>query len=263
MYLSCLTIDAGESGSDRTIGSRWLQNRYRVHQRLCMAFPRESRLIADPDFLAPLVPEDFPLLRPEASLSIAMVGVQRLTHVHAARSSDAGFLFRIDSRCHSSQIIVQSATAPNWLYAFANFRGVLLEEPKVRPFAPAFSRGQRVQFRLEANPTRCIDSKSAPDGTRRRGRRVPVPAAGCVEWLRRFGLTSGFSLHPQDVSLDFGPVRVRKGADAQGGITYFAARFDGLITIDDPEAFVKKLSSGFGAAKSYGFGLMSVTAPQA
>jgi hypothetical protein len=193
MYLSCLKVDSGESGGVETVGAKWLKNRYRVHQRLCMAFPKESRLKADPDFLAPFTPADFPLLRAEAGQSKEEAGVQQLAQVHAARGAETGFLFRIDPSGGGMQIIVQSATAPNWSYAFGNFRGVLSAEPQVRPFAPSFSRGQRLQFRLEANPTRCVDSKTAPDGTRRRGRRVPVAAADCVEWLRRFQRDGGFT----------------------------------------------------------------------
>jgi CRISPR system Cascade subunit CasE len=258
MYLSCLKVDSGESGGVETVGAKWLKNRYRVHQRLCMAFPKASRLEADPDFLKPFTPADFPLLRAEACQSKEEAGVQQLAQVHAARSTGTGFLFRIDPMSAGMQIIVQSATAPNWSYAFGNFRGVLSAQPRVEPFAPSFSRGQRLQFRLEANPTRCVDSKSAPDGTRRRGRRVPVAAADCVEWLRRFERDGGFTLDPQEVRLDYGAARARKSADAQDGVAYFAARFEGLLTVDDPEAFLKKLAAGFGAAKAYGFGLMSV-----
>jgi CRISPR system Cascade subunit CasE len=258
MYLSCLKIESGESGGVETVGAKWLKNRYRVHQRLCMAFPKDSRLKADPDFLAPFVPADFPLLHAEASRPKAEAGVQQLTQVHAPRGAETGFLFRIDPSRAGMRIIVQSATAPNWSYAFANFRGVLSAAPEMRPFAPSFSRGQRLQFRLEANPTRCIDSKSASDGTRGRGRRVPVAAARCVEWLRRFERDSGFTLDPQEVSLDYGAARARKSGDVQDGVSYFAARFEGLLTVDDPEAFLRKLAAGFGSAKAYGFGLMSV-----
>lgn len=258
MYLSCLKIDSGESGGVETIGAKWLKNRYRVHQRLCMAFPKESRLLADPDFLAPFVPTDFPLLRAEATRSKDKAGVQQLAQVHAPRNAGSGFLFRIDPSRHGAQIIVQSATAPNWAYAFGNFRGVLAAEVQMRAFAPSFTTGQRLQFRLEANPTRRIDTKSAPDGTRRHGRRVPVAASNCIEWLRRFERDSGFTLDPQEVRLECGAARARKSVDAEEGAAYFAARFEGLLTVDDPEAFARKLVAGFGSAKAYGFGLMSV-----
>lgn len=258
MYLSCLKIDAGESGGVQTVGAKWLTNRYRVHQRLCMAFPKKARLEEDPDFLKPFAPSDFPLLRAEADRPKHEVGAQQLAQVHAPRGAEAGFLFRIDAGRAGTQIIVQSASVPNWDYAFGNFRGVLAAAPQVRPFALTVAKGQRLQFRLEANPTRRIDTKSAPDGTRRHGRRVPVAASNCIDWLRRFEHEGGFTLDPQEVMLDCGAARARKSADAEDGVVYFAARFEGLLTVDNPEAFARKLSAGFGAAKAYGFGLMSV-----
>ena len=258
MYLSCLRIDAGESGGVQTVGAKWLTNRYRVHQRLCMAFPKKARLEEDPDFLMPFAPADFPMLRAEADRPKHEVGVQQLAQVHAPRGAGVGFLFRIDAGRASTQIIVQSASAPNWDYAFANFRGVLAAVTQVRPFAPTVAKGQRLQFRLEANPTRRIDTKSAPDGTRRHGNRVPVAASNCIEWLRRFEQEGGFTLDPQEVRLDCGAARVRKSVVAEQGIAYSVARFEGLLTVKDPEAFVGKLAAGFGSAKAYGFGLMSV-----
>lgn len=258
MYLSSLRIDLGLSGGGPTAGGRWLSNRYRVHQRLCMAFPSAQRLLADPDFLAPFAPTDFPMLRDGADRLRVEIGETELAQVHAPRTARDGFLFRIDPGREGAQIIVQSATVPNWSYAFANFRGVLAAEPQVRQYAPVFTRGQRLQFKLEANPTRKVDSKSAPDGTRQHGRRVPVAAAACIGWLQRFEREGGFSVDPQAVRLECGIARARKSLDAQDGVSYFSARFDGLLTVVDPERFARKMLAGFGTAKAYGFGLMSV-----
>jgi CRISPR system Cascade subunit CasE len=261
MYLSCLKIDSGESGGVETNGSRWLANRYRVHQRLCMAFPSKARLQADPDFLAPFASSDFPLLGAEAVQSKRSAGVQQLAQVHAPRDQQSGFLFRIDRAVAGTQVIVQSASVPNWAYAFANFRGVLAAEPQVREFVPSLFRSQRLQFRLEANPTRRVDTKSSPDGVRRHGRRLPVSAPNCVDWLRRFEVLGGFSVAPQEVRLDCGAAMARKSSGSTDSVSYFVARFEGLLTVEDPELFVRKLASGFGSAKAYGFGLMSVARP--
>lgn len=258
MYLSSLRIDLGASGSGASVGGKWLSNRYRIHQRLCMAFPSAERLVADPDFLAPFSPADFPLIR-DGNGGVGVDAVAgRVSHVHAPRTVRDGFLFRVDPVRSGAQIIVQSATVPNWSYAFANFRGVLAAMPQVREYVPKFEHGQQLQFRLEANPTRKIDTKSAPDGTRRNGRRVPVPAAGCVDWLRRFEAEAGFTVHPQGVQLECGVARARKSNDGENGVPFFSARFEGILTVIAPEAFRERLLSGFGTAKSYGFGLMSV-----
>ena len=258
MYLSSLRIELGASGSGPSIGGKWLSNRYRVHQRLCMAFPSAQRLIDDPDFLAPFAPQDFPMLREGADRSRGEAGADLLAQVHAPRNARDGFLFRIDPGRGGAQIIVQSAAFPKWAYAFANFRGVLAAEPQVREYAPGFTPGQRLQFRLEANPTRKIDTKSGPDGQRRHGRRIPVAAAACIDWLRRFGDDGGFVVDPQHVRLEYGLARARKSSDAVEGTSYASARFDGVLTVTDPQTFLRRLLAGFGTAKAYGFGLMSV-----
>jgi CRISPR system Cascade subunit CasE len=258
MYLSSLRIDLGASGGGMSIGGKWLSNRYRVHQRLCMAFPSAQRLIADPDFLAPFTPQEFPLIREDAARRLDEAGAELLAKVHAPRTDRDGFLFRIDPSREGAQIIVQSATVPNWAYAFANFRGVLAADPQVREYVPAFASGQRLQFRLEANPTRKIDTKSGSDGQRRHGRRVPVASASCIEWLCRFEADGGFTLDPQAVRLECGVARARKSSDAEDGVSYASARFDGVLTVADPQVFSRKLLAGFGTAKAYGFGLMSV-----
>jgi CRISPR system Cascade subunit CasE len=41
-------------------------------------------------------------------------------------------------------------------------------------------------------------------------------------------------------------------------VSYATARFDGVLTVADPQVFSRKLLAGFGTAKAYGFGLMSV-----
>jgi CRISPR system Cascade subunit CasE len=258
MYLSSLRIDLGASGGSPTIGGRWLSNRYRVHQRLCMAFPSEQRLITDPDFLAPFAPQDFPMVRAGSDQRSGVAGTEDLAQVHAPRTVRDGFLFRIDPSHEGAQIIVQSAVVPNWSYAFANFRGVLACEPKVCEYVPDFAAGQRLQFRLEANPTRKIDTKSASDKARRHGRRVPVAADACIDWLQRFEVAAGFKLDPQAVRLEFGLVRARKSSDKDDGVSYASARFDGILAVTDPHGFSQRLLGGFGSAKAYGFGLMSV-----
>lgn len=258
MYLSCLRIDVGESGGVPTVGRSWLTNRYRVHQRLCMAFPSKERLLADPDFLAPFVPGDFPLLGTGADRKRSDVGTQQLSHVHSARHDGEGFLFRIDPSRNGLQVLVQSALVPNWQYAFANFHGVLAEPPVVREYRPDFHPGQRLQFRLEANPTRKVDTKTGPDGVRRHGRRVPVEPGDCIAWLSRFGADGGFEVDPQQVRVDCSLVRVRKTSTGDDGVAYFSARFEGLLSVRDPESLRRKLAAGLGSAKAYGFGLMSI-----
>ena len=148
MFLSALLIDTGTDPDRPRPGRLWLRNRYRVHQRLCMAFPSAARIAADADFLQPFVPGDF-----------------ADGQVRVARGDTAGFLFRIDTKPGGGVVIlVQSAIQPDWTYAFHN--APLLAAPaQVIPFDPRFARQERLRFRLLANPTkRCTRQSCEPDG---------------------------------------------------------------------------------------------------
>ncbi|HRR82746.1 MAG TPA: type I-E CRISPR-associated protein Cas6/Cse3/CasE, partial [Planctomycetota bacterium] len=135
MYLSCLLIDVGTNPDRPRPGRLWLRNLYRVHQRLCMAFPSADRKRDDPQFLQPHAPGDF-----------------AQHHVHTKRSSDCGFLFRIDPQPGANPVIVvQSADRPDWEYAFHNARHFLAAPPEPTPYNPQLLTGQVFQFRLLPN----------------------------------------------------------------------------------------------------------------
>src|SRR3990172_3639516 len=143
MYLSYLLIDVGGDPDRPRPGCLWLRNLYRVHQRLCMAFPSATRKAGDPDFLKPYKPNDF--------------GSKQ---GYTERKTDAGFLFRIDPRPGGGVVIlVQSAVQPDWDYAFHN-AGYLLRCYDVKSFEPYYQAGQLLRFRLLANPTKRFSKNS-------------------------------------------------------------------------------------------------------
>ena len=84
-------------------------------------------------------------------------------------------------------IVVQSGVEPDWGYAFHNARHLPAAPWEVKQFHHRFAEGQHLRFRLVANPTRKIDTKSGPDGRRRHGRRVPVRIDELYEWLAHSG----------------------------------------------------------------------------
>lgn len=241
MYLSYLLINVGENPDRPRPGRLWLRNLYRVHQRLCMGFPSAERKKQDEDFLKPFVPGDF-----------------GDGQVHVARATEAGFLFRIDPQPGGGVVIlVQSATEPDWDYAFHNAIHFLAAPPEVKPFNPSFGEHQRLRFRLVANPTRKIDTKTAPDGTRRNGRRVPVSYDGLSDWLARKAKTGGFSVADDLLTLQTGYVYVadNKRTDAK---RLWSVRYDGILNVMDPTRFQVMLASGIGPGKAFGFGLLSI-----
>ncbi len=241
MYLSYLLIDVGDNPDRHRPGRLWLRNLYHVHQRLCMAFPSASRKSDDADFLKPFKPEDF-----------------GNGQVHVTRAAESGFLFRIDPQPGSRAVIlVQSAIEPDWDYAFHN-AGYLLEAPtEVKSFDPSFAKGQRLRFRLVANPTRKIDTKSGPDGHRRHGKRVPVRTDHLYEWLARRAEPAGFSIVRDSTTVQPGYIYVSKTRDGKGH-RLRSVRYEGILEVTDPACFKETIFRGIGPGKAFGFGLLSV-----
>ena len=241
MYLSTLLIDVGTNPDRPRPGRLWLRNLYHVHQRLCMAFPSESRSTDDADFLKPFTPDDF-----------------GQGQVHVRRNSAAGFLFRIDPQSGNRVVIlVQSTTRPNWDYAFHNADYLLAARPDIGLYNPSFVNGQTLRFRLKANPTRKIDTKTGPDGRRNNGRRVPVPTDRLYDWLVERAGPAGFSIDENSVSIQPGYIYMNKPTEERPA-RLRSVRFDGLLRITDADAFRETLAKGIGPGKAFGFGMLSV-----
>ena len=128
LHLTRLTVNAGGDPNRPRPGRMWMQNPYRIHQRLAMAFPDVSR---------------------------------------TPRGRQCSVLFRIEGgpRHH---VLVQSTHEPDWDKAFRNALFLLAGSPEVKAFQPVFSEGQRFRFLLRANPTvkrkRVSDGKSVRMG---------------------------------------------------------------------------------------------------
>jgi len=298
MYISTLLINVGDNPDRPRPGRLWLRNLYHVHQRLCMAFPTPARKEPDPDFLAPYDPGDF-----------------ANGHVHVTRGEDSGFLFRIDpvvvavsDRRRRSEIdatarvmiIVQSAAPPDWDYAFGLKEGLVDERgrpignagyllaapPQVNPhFDPRFTAGERLRFRLLANPTRrfysrdSVERDSEPVREKWIGKRVPVPHEQLLDWLvewqfRQDGREepSGFSIDKDRTTVQAGYVYFKKPIERResdtgdetdenrraAGRRLFAVRYQGILEVTDSDKFRSTLMRGVGPGKAFGFGLLSV-----
>lgn len=268
MYLSCLLIDVGEDPDRPRPGRLWLRNLYRVHQRLCMAFPSATRKSEDSDFLQPFKPEDF-----------------AAKQVHVERGTDAGFLFRIDPQLHSRvMVLVQSAIEPDWDYAFHNARHFLAGPPQTKPFNPEFRQGMRLRFRLLANPVRKVSARSVGDDgepvdKKWIGKEVPVPTGGLARWLERRAEPAwsaprnskqpppGFGLFDIEGQIDkrnklqivAGYVYINHGhGNTNTGRRLRSARYEGALEVTDPARFRETVLTGIGHGKAFGFGLLSL-----
>jgi len=177
---------------------------------------------------------------------------------HRARH---GVLFRIEGGgLGGVPVLVQSATAPEWDRLPRGYAS-RIDGPKAFELAPHV--GQRLRFRLVANPVRRvrIDGKKHP-------RRLALvhPQAkdgiemGYLDWLGRQAETSGFAV----VDVADAPFRLdrkrRVGVEeiTKARIPHFGVRFDGVLRVTDPEKLVEAVRKGIGPAKAFGFGLLSL-----
>jgi len=245
MYLSCLLVDTGVNPDRPRPGRLWLRNVYRVHQRLCMAFPSDVRRSGDPEFLAPFVPGDF-----------------AAEDVHVARKENAGFLFRIDPQPPSGAVIlVLSGREPDWDYAFHNARH-LVRYIDVRPYSAAFTNSQRMRFRLAANPTYRASAKSIgangnPIDPRWIGKRLPVRVDALGNWLERRATTGGFMIESLPL-IQSGYVYFNKTCNSADGQRLHSVRYEGVLKVTDSDRLRETLIAGIGPAKAFGFGLLSI-----
>lgn len=180
-----------------------------------------------------------------------------------------GLLYRVEQTPRALVLFVQSVARPDFTrLPFGYFLAVEGdldlalasdgENPRVRAIDDERARisvGERFVFRLRANATRKIDTKSGPDGARRNGKRVPVRGDEArLAWLARKGSASGFRVVNARV-LETGAER---GRSHERTLTFAGATFDGVLEVTDAEAFRKALAEGIGPAKAFGFGLLSI-----
>lgn len=279
MYLSCLLIDVGSNPDRPRPGRLLLWNLYRVHQRLCMAFPSTERKDKDPQFLDPYRSNDFGGQQRLFTESANEIHKTKRKDVHAPRDGNQGFLYRIDPQpgCGRAVILVQSAVKPDWDYAFQNAGHLLAVPPEVKPFNPQFQLNQRLRFRILANPVRKVSSKSLdfagkPFDEKWKGKDVPVPTADLDKWLQRRAEPAwsapensedkqsrpGFRL-AEITDIQSGYIYVNKGLNRDSSRRLRSVRYEGILVVTDADTFCNTLARGIGPGKAFGFGLLSVT----
>jgi CRISPR system Cascade subunit CasE len=191
-------------------------------------------------------------------------------------------LFRVDApRSGGSPVVlVQSDLRPQWERLCAVGPGYLLAPPEFKEFDPSFARGQRLRFRLRANPTKKVASLSRAerlagvrvrDENSKNGRRLALlREEDQLTWLLRKGEQAGFRIPGEwAAGTEERPVAnfrvqvipegwVRCGKDGHTGGSFYAVRFEGLLVVTDPEPFRATVAAGVGSGKGFGFGLLSL-----
>ncbi|MBK5290349.1 MAG: type I-E CRISPR-associated protein Cas6/Cse3/CasE [Acidobacteriia bacterium] len=175
-----------------------------------------------------------------------------------------GVLYRLDQgKAGMVRVLLQSLDRPD----FARLPEGYLETPPqsktLGSIDVLLQPGRKLLFRLRANPTRAIDTKTRPDGTKSNGKRVELRGEeACMGWLHRKAGQHGFRILA--CRIDAGapdPRRVNgKVEGLKGGsrITVASVLFDGILEVLDAALLREALQTGIGRAKSYGQGLLSL-----
>ncbi|MEM9665498.1 MAG: type I-E CRISPR-associated protein Cas6/Cse3/CasE [Bacteroidota bacterium] len=187
---------------------------------------------------------------------------------HLPDSERGPLLFRLEPERGPGGpvVLVQSAMEPQWDGLLAN--GYLLRADGPKPFTPSLTDGQRLRFRLLANPVKRVRVEGKKHAVR-----VPLthPAftaaqrdadpslKGYLDWLNRQARSHGFQVvSVQDAPLPAARARPASEPVRKADIPHFGVRFDGLLQVADPHKLTAALRAGIGPAKAFGFGLLSV-----
>ncbi len=178
-------------------------------------------------------------------------------------------LFRLEIHPRTGQpmLLVQSQTPPVWDFLTTADRGRYLlpnwelpsgvdQNPEVKEVTLRLRRGQRLVFRLFANPTKKIKAEG-----RKNGKRVELyREEDQRRWLERKLQAAGARLIDVRIGAGRKFTDFQRKAERSQALTFYGVRFDGLLVVEDPEALLKAISQGVGSGKGVGFGLLSVAA---
>lgn len=185
-----------------------------------------------------------------------------------------GLLYRVetDARNGRIQLLVQSQLQPDWSHLPKDYLADdfgTLDNPAMKRVDHSYKSlriGQRLRFRLHANPTRRISSKCKSERSGGEGKRVEIyQPEKQIEWLERKGHQHGFRLISLRTDLDTPNLVIQSEGKVMGRRTpnqppmkFGSVTFEGVLEISDLETFVEALAKGIGSGKAYGFGLLSI-----
>ncbi len=191
----------------------------------------------------------------------------KLQHERETPRNVYKLLHRLDRMGESLVLYVQSTIKPDWLRLSPGYASQTDAKP-IHDLYLAIAKGDRLQFRLAANPTKRAGKNDEGDPKFRdekKRRRIDIRSEeDRIEWLRRKGEQCGFMLcqvktvaNPvASVSTEMRPALSFKH-DA-GRVTLGSTVFEGVLEVTDTVAFHDAVVNGIGSGKAYGFGLMSV-----
>lgn len=184
-------------------------------------------------------------------------------------SQQRDFLWRADGK---GRFFILSARSP-----VAN--DLFCQPLDCKEFAPNLASGDRLAFVLRANATKDRPRSKLTDGRDRRvdivmdalqdvaqedraARRFDLAAHAARHWLDRQGAQNGFGLVDfalEDYSTVPLPARkARQRSGRKGAPQFGVLDMRGVLRVEAPDLFLRKLYAGFGRAKGFGCGLMLI-----
>lgn len=145
------------------------------------------------------------------------------------------------------RLLVQSRAAPDWGRLADQYPGYLADHrAKPLDLLDTLAVGQRLRFRLEANPTVTRDGK----------RHGLWREAEQLAWLDRQAARGGFVADAVVVTREE-RLALRKPGQPRP-IVLHAVTFEGRLTVADPAPLAAALDGGLGHGKALGLGLLSL-----
>jgi CRISPR system Cascade subunit CasE len=147
----------------------------------------------------------------------------------------------------------------------------LFERADVKPFAPELGQGDRLAFTLRANATKdraradrnrrvdvVMDALHGVASGDRNEVRMSLAQTAGLSWLEAQGARAGFTVSDMTVS-DYSVRVLPRHRGARVGQPQFGVLdMTGVISVDEPDAFLARLGAGFGRARAFGCGLMLI-----
>lgn len=157
-------------------------------------------------------------------------------------------LFRLETWQDLPAVLVQSAREPDWSQLPPEYLlppDILMQpNPQHKTFEPQFSAGQRLWFRLRANPTYRAGRK----------RLAHLREERQLAWLDRKAEQAGVEILGAAAAPEGFMLLSKPGAR----LRMYGVTFQGLLRVEEPEKLLLVLQRGVGTGKAFGFGLLSL-----
>lgn len=170
-----------------------------------------------------------------------------------APDADRDFLFRVErAGQQNAEVLMQSLREP---IAATISEARLLAS---KPYPLSLHQGQRLRFKLLANPVKTINDESGrlkTDGEIKKCRVPLIRDEDLQAWLVR-KLAGMANIEAIEVEKGL-PLHFRKGKERRAGKIQ-PVGFQGVLTVSDQTELGNLVKSGIGPGKAFGCGMMSL-----